>query len=170
MPNDSISFENARIINGSFVNISDDDTTYNTLSEKLAEGDGINLTILNSGGNEQIEISVEGGSGSDDEEFIVNFNYLSSYPITICNVSPIGTVTSVRLSIDTIFDGTTSMSVGVAGNDDILMDTLDNNVNLSASYITSPYITLGNGELVRLYSSLIGTTQGEGRVIVNVTR
>ena len=170
MPNDAISFENIRIVNGSFVNISDEDETYGTLSEKLVEGDGINLTVLNPGGDEQIEISTEGGGGADDEEFIVDFDYLSTSPVTICTVSPAGTITKAKLVLDTVFDGTVDMTLGINGNDNILMDSIDIDPYYLASYVTYPDVELGDGEIVRLYFSTLATTQGAGRVIINITR
>lgn len=51
-------FENVSA--GAKVKVTDADTTPGNLSDKIAAGDGIDLTVLNTGGNEQLEISSEG--------------------------------------------------------------------------------------------------------------
>lgn len=49
-------------VSGSFVKVSSGDTTSGFLADKLAAGANITLTILNPGGNEQLEIAaVTGG-------------------------------------------------------------------------------------------------------------
>lgn len=50
----------AEVSAGAKVKVTDADTTPGNLSDKIAAGEGIDLTVLNPGGNEQLEISSEG--------------------------------------------------------------------------------------------------------------
>lgn len=169
MPNDPIEIITIPL-DDKYVKISDADTVRGYLTNKIVEGSGINVTVTNVGNDEQLVISAEGGGGSGDEEFIVDFNYTSSSPVTICTVSPLGTITKAKFVLDTIFDGTVSMTLGINGNNNILMDTIDIDPYYLASYVTYPDAELGDGEVVRLYMSIVGASQGVGRVIVNITR
>lgn len=169
MPNDPIEIISIPL-DDKYVKTSDDDTIRGYLADKIIEGSGINITLINAGADEQLVISSEDVGGTDDEEFIADFDYTSVSPVTICNVSPLGTITKTKIIIDTIFDGIAEMTVGINGNGEILMDVIDVDPYYSASYVTYPDVELGDGEIVRLYLNKTGVTQGQGRVIINITR
>lgn len=54
--------------------VSSDDTTTGYLSDKIAAGDNITITVLNPGGNEQLEINSTGGGGGApiDAKYVVS--------------------------------------------------------------------------------------------------
>lgn len=69
------------------VKISLDDTTPGFLEDKLVAGSGINVTVLNDGGNEQLEISTSGESLPDptccgDHLIAIDGEFVPSLPLT----------------------------------------------------------------------------------------
>ena len=168
MPNDPIEIVQIPL-DDKYVKITEDDIETGYLSDKIVEGLGINIDIINTGGDEQIVISSEGGGGSDDEEFVVELNNATSFPLTITTVSPAGNVTLSKLTIRSVFDLGVSFSVGLDGNEELLMSTQDNIPQLQASYVLSPDIELNNGDIIKVYKS--GTiTIGEASVLIRITR
>lgn len=152
------------------VKVSDNDTTADKLEEKIVAGTGINLNVINEGGDELLQIVAQAGAGSDDEEIIVDFVYSQSTPVFIASVSPLGTVSRVQVYIDTVFDGTAILTVGVPGNTQILMQSDEIDPYSQAYYEVSPGIELADTTVINLYMNLTGVTQGEGRVVLNITR
>lgn len=176
MPNDPIGFiDNQRPdIQGSGVDekvkVSNDDTTASILQDKIIAGTGITLSIINDGANEQLQITAQAGAGSDDEEINVPFDYTSSSPVFIATVSPEGIVSGAKVYIETPFDGTADLQLGVPGNTDILMQSDEIDETASATYEVSPSLALNNGDVISLYMNLSGVTQGSGQVTINITR
>ncbi len=170
MPNDPLEFN--AYIDDKHVKVTDADTVGGNLSEKIVEGSGINITIANPGGDEQIIISAEGGtSSSNDEEIIINFDYTSVSPLLVSTISPAGTITKTKLVVDEVFDGVFTVSIGLIGNEDILMASSDNDTTRKFGYTTNPDQLLSDGDTVYLFvTSESGNTQGAGRIILNITR
>lgn len=153
------------------VKVSDNDTTAGTLEEKVVAGTGITLSVLNDGANEQLQITAQAGAGSDDEEIVVDFDYLSSSPVFIATISPAGTISRVRILVDAIFDGTATFSIGIPGQPQLLMQTDESDPSIVSTYeVSAKNMELADTTVVNLYMNLSGVTQGAGRVILNITR
>jgi hypothetical protein len=77
--------------------VSATDTTFGRLSDKIVAGTNVTLTVLNSGGNEQIQIASSGGGST---ETVISPTSLSG---SVNDYSPAGwtTTTHVRLSSST---------------------------------------------------------------------
>lgn len=163
MPNDPIEIvANITISSGGSgdgkVKISADDSTPDYLLNKLA-GDGINIEELNGGGNEQALIE------SELLETIVPFTFATTNPMTIRVVEINEYAVGVKLYIDTVFDGTVTLSIGEAGSIERLMAVVDNDPASAGVYETEPGYEYPASTTVRLYLSVTGATQGAGRVL-----
>lgn len=178
MPNDPIGIpaSNGGRIPGSgvgtdeYVKVSDDDTTADHLDNKIAAGAGIALNILNDGDNEQLQIVALGAGGSDDEVAVLEFDYTSPATSLILAVNPTGIASELKVFIENEFDGTASISIGIAGNEDLLMQTDEIDPYAAACYKVNPGVEISGGVSINLYLSLTDTTQGDGRVVFSVAR
>ena len=152
------------------VKISDNDTTADHLDDKIVAGSGITLTVLNDGADEQLQIATS-GIASDDEEIIVDFDHTSATPLPIATVTPAGTITRVRIIIDTAFDGIPLLTVGITGQTALYMQSDESDPTVEATYeVSALRQQITSGTVVNLYLNLTFVTQGEGRVILNITR
>lgn len=151
------------------VKVSDDDTTADHLDDKIVAGSGIALTVLNDGLNEQLSISAT-GIANDDEEVILDFSYTDVFPLDIYTFSDAGTISACRIVIETAFDGTGNLSVGHAGFPENIMMEMEVDQTIVASFEVTNNLDLPVTTTVQLYSDIAGATQGNGTVILRITR
>lgn len=105
-------------------------------------------------------------SASNFDETVIPFDYTSVLPITITDVVANDHISSARIVIDVAFNGTVSLKVGTAGVTDSLMTISENDPYTVGGYESTPDIDYGGAETVKLYGSISGASQGEGRVIL----
>lgn len=148
------------------VKITGTDTTADYLDASIDEGEGINLSILNSGADESIQVS------SETVQVVYPFDYTTSSPADIYSADLGDIISSVKLYIDTLFDGTVTISIGESGSIERLMG-VDENDPYDADgsvFEVEPGYEYPGAETIRLYLNVSGTTQGVGRVIMLIKK
>ncbi len=167
MPNDPIEFTVTVTIGGGGgggddekVKASGTDAIADYLFPKLEEGAGINIDLNNSVANELVTIE------SETIQTIVPFAYNAVSPLALYTTGNNETIISVKLYIDTLFDGTVTISIGETGNIQRLMTTSENDPYSIGNYETEPAIEYLASTIIRLYISAVGSTAGNGRVII----
>lgn len=98
----------------------------------------------------------------------IAFSYGDASPSTIYTTTDAGTLTVVRVVIDTALNGTgAALKLGTIADDDALMTTAENDPSTVADYETTPDLHLSAGTVVRLtITPGSGATQGAGRVLL----
>lgn len=76
-------------------------------------------------------------------------------------------ILSVRVIVDTLFNGTTpTLEIGITGTTDLLMATTDNNLKLSDSYAKDPvYVTSGSTQFIGTYVA-DSSSAGAGIIVI----
>lgn len=81
--------------------VSGTDSTYSYLGSKIVEGNNVSITILNSGGNEQVEISATGSTNYGDDVFYI-YNSIDNTKVLDFDLSNITTGTTITWTIPDI--------------------------------------------------------------------
>lgn len=180
MANDPVEIENSgRIPNSGgggsgtdeLVKVSSNDTTASYLETKVTAGTGVTLTVLNDGLNESLQIASTATATANDEDIVVPFTYLSGASISITTLTENATISKVRTFIETVFnDATATLSVGLAGNEEILQATNENDLTSIGSYESWAERDLVVGNELQIFLSAGTSTQGSGRVVVTISR
>ncbi len=153
------------------VKISSDDTTADYLEDKIAAGTGVTLNVLNPGGDEQLEIITDAIVTPNDEDIVIPFAFDDSSPIAITTLAVAANISKVRTVIDTAFDDSAStITVGLPGNVGLLQMANENDTSAVASYETWPDLELPIGSELQIELTPGTSTQGEGKVIVTLSR
>lgn len=126
--------------------------------------------------NDPIEIGstsgLSGGGGTPadvtDDTILAAFDYTTSSPLSIVTLDDTYTMDRLRIVIDTIFDGTVSLTCGITGDTDSLQAADENDPTELGSYETWPGVEYAIGTTINLYLSVAGASQGEGRVILDI--
>ena len=121
---------------------------------------GVGLSWVEFGGVESI----------GDEEISLDFTYTDTFPLSTYVFSLSGKITRCRLTIETAFDGTGGFTVGYAGFTDRLMEATDVAVSTVGAYEVPNNLTLPVTTDIQVYSNLVGSTQGDATILLNITR
>lgn len=108
-----------------------------------------------------------GASGADLTD-TTSLAFGSSSPVTMFTTSATAVVKEIEVVIDTAFDGTPTMSVGIAGTTSKYMASTDNDLTAAAttSFIVHPNLPAQGAESLIITYSAGGATAGAARVLV----
>jgi len=97
------------------------------------------------------------------------FNYTAGTSVLLGNISKGSKVTSVTVTVNTVFDGTPTLTVGDAGDNSRLMSADDNDMEDAFSYESTPnYVYTADVDTeVYAYLSTSGASQGNVTVTVS---
>jgi hypothetical protein len=146
------------------VKVTENDLIAGYLQSKVDAGEGVTITLQNPGANESLLIA----SSGDMNTALVDFDYTTPSPLPIMDVQPGDFVEQVQLFIDTVFNGTVSLTVGETGNIDNLMEATDNDPYTTGTYELSPGYTYASGTTIRLYLNVTSATQGSGKIYIAI--
>lgn len=120
-------------------------------------------------GNTWLNIANYDSSTSAAGAFIVDFNYTTSSPIQL-GIASYGTIiNSVIVKINTPFNGSPVINIGIDNNHSLLMDDNLIDTSLIGEYLSEPNQLFNNigGTNIKGYFNFLGSTQGSGTIIVN---
>jgi hypothetical protein len=111
-----------------------------------------------------------GGTGTDATNYYLPFSYGDASPEPIEIVASGKKILSVRLFIETVFDGSgAALSVGPSSDIDQLMDESENNPAALGEYSVYPGVEYGSATLIELHITPgSGASQGAGLVVLEV--
>lgn len=159
--NDLMAWLQELIVEDVKAGVTTNDTTPGRLLEKLLAGAGVQFTLLNAGANEQLQITAE----TQTADIAVDVNLTE--PTIIGTVPAGGTVIEVRFSVDTPFDASYALQVGVPGQVGLLMSSAQNAPQVEGVYVNEPTETFVSEQAVYIYPS--GTPgAGTGRVFLTI--
>lgn len=115
-----------------------------------------------------IPVDVISGSEIADtvKQYETAFNYATSSPIVLHSALIDEQVWQVEIIIDTVFDGTPSLTIGDTADNDRLTAAMQNLPTVLNTFVTRPNYQYGSATDIKLYITPGGATQGAGRAIV----
>ena len=149
-----------------------------TGSEFLASGmtGAWTLTLPTSGGTVGQVLSTDGAgttswidaaSGATDTTIQTDLNFGDGSTVASFTLPIGGIILSVDLVVDTSFDGTPSVSIGIAADHSLFLGSGDANLSIAAGWNTQPNIPgAGSAEPVIIYYSAGGATVGSARALI----
>jgi len=111
----------------------------------------------------------------EDIEFektvVVEFTYATTSPYTVYSTTTDDIILSTRIHIETPFDdGTSTLSVGHAGDAGALMATTENDPTEEGDYESTRYVEYAGVDSIKLYITPGGSTAGDGSVIIRLAK
>ena len=178
MPNDSVIWSSPGRIPGTggggvdeLAKVSSTDTLADYLQEKLSAGTGITFSIVNPGGDEQLQITSDSTVTANDEDIVVPIDFNSAATILVRSITEDATVTKVRVAIDTPFDDAgVTIQAGTASDNGLFHMTNENEPTVEGSYETWADSEILSGTDINLYIDTASSTAGEGKVIFTLSR
>lgn len=111
---------------------------------------------------------VDAASGATDITDTTSFAFGSASTISMFTLPANAIVLSVGVIIDTAFDGTASMSIGISGNASKYVGSGDVALGIAAGWWIYPNLPAdGSSEALEISYSAGGATAGAARVVVN---
>lgn len=165
MPNDAVIIINNVISGGGGtsdhkVMVTGSDSSADYLSAKVESGSGVNLSINNVGGDENLVIEAE------LVENITAFSFASISPITLFTASANEIIDRVKVYVDTPFDVEVTFSIGESGYIDRYLSDSEIDMNNVGVYETEPGIQCVSATDIKAYFSFAGAAQGDGRIFI----
>lgn len=142
------------------VMVTGSDSSPDYLSAKVESGEGVNLTVNNIGGDENLVVE------SELIETILGFAFSDVSPVTIKTAVANEIIDRVKVYIDTAFDTAVTFSIGESGNTDRYMTNNEIDMNLVGVYETEPGYQCLIQTDIKAYFSFAGASQGAGRVFI----
>lgn len=134
------------------------------------------LTLPTSGGTVGQVLSTDGAgttswidaaSGATDTTIQTDLNFGDGSTVASFTLPIGGIILSVDLVVDTSFDGTPSVSIGIAADHSLFLGSGDANLSIAAGWNTQPNIPgAGSAEPVIIYYSAGGATVGSARALI----
>jgi len=92
----------------------------------------------------------------------------SSSTVSIMTLPANAIIDTVQVDVDTAFDGTPTMSVGITANNSKYFGTGDANLNVAAQWETSPGLPAdASSEAINIYYTPGSSTVGSARVLIS---
>ena len=135
----------------------------------LPADDGSSGQVLATDGNGVLSWVSAASTASSVKVDSTTINFGDTSPVPAFNLPANAVVTAVRVIVDTAFDGTPSLSVGIAGNASKYMGSTDNNLTFAAETVfeTVPgKPPVGSPEAIEIAYTAGGATAGSCRVEV----
>lgn len=152
------------------------DVTFTTSGSQAADytltlpaDDGSSGQVLATDGNGVLSWVSAASTASSVKVDSTTINFGDTSPVPAFNLPANAVVTAVRVIVDTAFDGTPSLSVGIAGNASKYMGSTDNNLTFAAETVfeTVPgKPPVGSLEAIEIAYTAGGATAGSCRVEV----
>ncbi len=136
------------------------DSAPDYLSAKVESGSGVNLSVNNVGGDENLVIEAE------LIETITPFTYTDVSPLTLFTTTADEIIDRVKVYVDTVFDVPVTFSIGESGNLDRYMTNAEIDLTTLGVYETEPGIQCVIATDIKAYFSFAGAAQGDGRIFI----
>lgn len=131
----------------------------------------------------QSAAQVEGANATSSQHFVtkaqldevsrsegtIQVTYSYNSGSTTVGVIPAGAKTVITtLQVTNSFDGTTpSARIGMAGNQQLLMKSIDNDLSSESSYQTMTTHVFANDTAIKIYPDILNSTNGDATITVS---
>ena len=110
---------------------------------------------------------VNSASGATDVTLQTALAFGSSATVSIGTLPANAVITSVEFIVDTAFDGSPTMSVGITASNSKYMGSGDSDLNIAAGRAVSPNLPSdASSEALNIYYSAGSSTTGAGRLLI----
>lgn len=119
--------------------------------------------------DEWVEMVTQDASNTDAETEKLDLTYSSPSSGVIATVSSGSRVTAVTVDVQTVFDGTVTLTVGTDANQSLLMGNGENDLTATGIYSTTPSHIFDSGvdTEIKYFLDVVGGTQGAIRVSIS---
>jgi hypothetical protein len=105
------------------------------------------------------------------ETIAVNFTYASASPLTLINIPANTWVDKAEITITDEFDDVAAtLKIGTVANDNLLLDTFENDPLVKGDYSNDENILIALAEILRLTINPAASTKGAGTVFLTIRR
>lgn len=135
----------------------------------LPVDDGTASQVLQTDGNGVLSWVSAGTTALCDKIDTTSLAYNTSSPVTMFTTGAADIIDRIEVVVDTAFNGTSTMSVGVAGTTSKYMGTTDVDLTAAATTVfeVHPGLTAGGAENLIITYSAGGASAGAARVLVH---
>jgi len=132
----------------------------------LPVDDGTPSQVLSTDGSGNLSWASAGSTASSDKIDTTSLAFGDSSPVTMFSTGASDVITKIQIVVDTVFDGTPTLSIGVSGTTSKYVSTNQNDLTTAAIYEVSPGATAQGAEALIATYSAGGATAGAARILV----
>jgi hypothetical protein len=133
----------------------------------LPVDDGTPNQILATDGAGVLSWASAGSTASSDKIDTTSLAFGTASPLSLFSTGAADIITKIQVIVDTAFNGTPTMSVGISGNTSKYSSTSDVDLNTAGIYEINPGLVAGGAEALIATYAAGGASAGAARILVN---
>lgn len=132
----------------------------------LPVDDGTPNQVLQTDGNGVLSWASAASTASSDKVDTTLLAYGTASPVAMFNTGASDIITRIEIVVDTPFNGTPGLSIGVSGTTSKYLSTSDVDLTTAGVYAVHPGLTAGGAEALIATYSAGGASAGSARLLV----